>query len=158
MESQNLKTIKDELSHLSQKQLIEIVLRLSRFKKENKELLSYELFEAQDEDNFVFMIKNEMDENFRNINTKTSYYIRKSCRKILTQTKKHIRYSKVKETEVRLLLHFCENMKEIKPSIKTSTRLQNMFNTQLTMAKKALSKLHEDLQYDYNIIIEQLEN
>lgn len=158
MESQNLKTIKDELNHLSQSQLIALILRLCRFKKENKELLSYELFESHNEDDYVLAIQFEMDDNFKVINTKSSYYIRKSCRKILTQTKKHIRYSKVKETEVRLLLHFCLKMKQIKPSITNSTRLQNMYNTQLGMAKKALSRLHEDLQFDYNNTIEQLEN
>ena len=41
-----------------------------------------------------------MDELFEGINTDSYYYIRKSVRKILSQIKKFIRYSKKKETEV----------------------------------------------------------
>ena len=38
--------IKKELHHLSSDKLMELCLRLSRFKKENKELLTYLLFES----------------------------------------------------------------------------------------------------------------
>jgi len=32
-----------------------------------------------------------------------------------------------------------------------------MYDRQLTMAKKAISSLHEDLQYDFNLEIEKLD-
>jgi hypothetical protein len=38
----------------------------------------------------------------------------------------------------------------------TSMRLQNVFHTQLRMAKKAMDKLHEDLQYDFQLELDKL--
>ena len=33
-----------------------------------------------------------------------------------------------------------------------------MYNKQLELAQKAIIKVHEDLQYDYNLMIEELED
>ncbi|SNR15342.1 hypothetical protein [Tenacibaculum jejuense] len=158
MKAASIKTIKDELKHKTSSELLELCLALTRFKKENKELLTYLLFEAYDEDRYIETVKLEMDEMFSDINTKNFFFIRKSVRKILTSTKKQIRYSKKKSTEVELLLYFCLKLKHFKPSIKGSPRLQKVFETQIRLAKKAMSTLHEDLQYDYNMLLEEIEN
>jgi hypothetical protein len=154
MKAVTVKQIREELNHLSQKELIELCLKLSRFKKDNKELLTYLLFEANDEERYIQGIKEYMNEQFGLINTRNYYYIRKSVRKILSQVKKLIRYSKKKETEVELLLHFCWNLQELSPSISGSTRLVNVYERQLAMAEKAMNALHEDLQYDYRLELE----
>lgn len=156
MKAVTVKKIKEELQHRSTSDLIELCLRLSKFKKENKELLTYLLFESHDEEGYIESVKAQIDELFRQINTSSFYYIRKSVRKILTLTKKHIRYSKKKETEVVLLLHFCTHLLHFKPSISHSPRLQNIYRSQLLLAKKAMATLHEDLQYDYQIILDKL--
>ncbi|WP_299125858.1 hypothetical protein [uncultured Tenacibaculum sp.] len=156
MKAVTVKKIKDELAYKTSGELMELCLQLSKFKKENKELLTYLLFESHNEEAYIESIKEEIDELFEQVNTKSYYYIRKSVRKILTITKKFIRYSKKKETEVALLLHFCIKLKEFKPSIKRSPRLQATYDRQLELAKKAIDKLHEDLQYDYNEMISEL--
>ena len=129
---------------------------MARFKKENKELLTYLLFESHDEESFIQNLKEEVDLQFDEINTNSFFYIRKSTRKILSSIKKHIRYSKKKETEAELLLYFCKKLKTFKPSISRSTRLQNIFDTQVRMIKKAIEKLHEDLQYDFQLELDEL--
>jgi peptide subunit release factor 1 (eRF1) len=151
-----IKQLKDELSQKSALDLKELCLHLARFKKENKELLTYLLFESQDEEAYIQIIKDEVDDQFDAINTKSFFYIRKSSRKILTSIKKHIRYSKKKETEAELLLYFCKKLKEFIPSIKRSTSLQSIFDTQIRMIKKAIDKLHEDLQYDFQLELNEL--
>ena len=156
MKAVTVKKIKDELEHRSHSELIEVCLKLSKFKKENKELLTYLLFESHDEEAYIQSVKDQIDELFEEINTKNFYYIRKSIRKILTLTKKHIRYSKKKETEVELLFHFCKKLKNLEPSITRSPRLTNVFERQLLLVKKAISTLHEDLQYDYHLELESL--
>lgn len=156
MKTVTLKQLKDELSYKSANELKDLCLHLSRFKKENKELLTYLLFESHHEESYIESVKLQMDEQFAEIKIKNYFFIRKSVRKILTQTKKYIRYSKKKETEVELLLHFCKNLKEIKPSMQQSQRLENVFFSQLKMVTKAIEKLHEDLQYDYQIELEKL--
>lgn len=150
MKAASVKTIKDELQHLESKELRELCLKLSRFKKENKELLTYLLFEAHNEEEYINGVKKEIDELFDSVNTKSFFYIRKSVRKILTTTKKYIRYSKKKETEIELLLYFCIKLNNFKPSIKRSSRIQNVLATQIKLIKKAIETLHEDLQFDYN--------
>jgi len=158
MKAVTVKELKIELSNRSPKELLELCLRLSKFKKENKELLTYLLFEADNETAYIESVKKEIDEQFTLINTKSYYYIRKSMRKILTMIKKYVRYSKKKETEVELLLYFCTKVKRFTPSYKRSTRIKNMYNRQIEAIGKKLSGLHEDLQYDYGVELEELIN
>ena len=158
MKTASVKELKNELTYRSQAELVELCLRLSKFKKENKELLTYLLFESSDEDAFIRGVKEEIDRDFALINTKSYFYIKKSVRKILRNTKKYIRYSKKKETEVELLLYFCEKLKEMQPSYKNNVSLDNIFNRQIVTIKKAIATLHEDLQFDYGLELEELEN
>lgn len=156
MKTATVSQLKNELKYQSQEELLELCLQLSKFKKENKELLTYLLFEADDEDAFIQGVKEETSELFGQINTSSYFYIKKSVRKILRIIKKYIRYSKKKETEVELLLHFCCELKEMSPPFYRNTSLQNIYDRQNILIKKAISTLHEDLQYDYNLELEEL--
>ena len=158
MKTATVKQLKDELKHKSDEDLMNLCLRLSRFKKENKELLTYLLFESDNESGYIESIKQEVDEQFETINTDSYFYIKKSVRKILRIIKKYNRYSLNKETEVELLLYFCEKLKDFKPSIKRNVTLTNIYNRQINDIKKKVSVLHEDLQYDYTLMLEELEN
>ncbi|MDX1271062.1 hypothetical protein [Bizionia paragorgiae] len=158
MKAATVKQIKDELKHTSQEDLINLCLRLSRFKKENKELLTYLLFESHNEADYIEGIKEEISEQFTLINTNSYFYIKKSVRKILRLIKKYVRYSNSKETEIELLLYFCEELKNFKPSIRTNTTLLLIYNRQIDTIKKKIPTLHEDLQYDFNLQLEALES
>lgn len=156
MKAAGLKELKQELKHRSSQELLEIILRLSRFKKENKELLTYLLFESANEDTYVAVIKAELDEQFEDINSSNYYFIKKSIRKILRRLKQYIRYSSKKETEVELLIYFCFKLRSFTPSIHQNKTLQNLYERQLAMIKKKLQMLHEDLQYDLSAEMERL--
>ena len=156
MKAASLKEVKTELNHKSHTELIELCLRLSRFKKENKELLTYLLFEISDEEKYIESIQNVMDNEFEVINTNNYFYIRKSIRKILRLIKKYIRYSQCKETEVELLLYFSRKLQEFSPSIFESKALANLYQRNMDFVEKKISLLHEDLQYDYQQEIIQL--
>ena len=56
MKPVTIKKIKDELHYKSSLELIELCLKLSKFKKENKELLSYLLFDAEDEVTYIYNV------------------------------------------------------------------------------------------------------
>lgn len=156
MKAVTVTVLKKELNNQSQSELIELCLRLSKFKKENKELLTYLLFESSYEEGYIETVKLEIDEQFELINTNTYYFIKKSVRKILRIIKKYIRYSKKKETEIELLLYFCKKLKAFKPSINNNTVLKNIYFREIESIKKKLLLLHEDLQYDYNLELEKL--
>ena len=59
MKAATLKEIKTELSHVSHDALLEICLKLAKFKKENKELLTYLLLESESEDGYIETVKEE---------------------------------------------------------------------------------------------------
>jgi len=157
MKAVSVAQIKKELEHCTPEELTELCLRLAKFKRENKELLTYLLFEAHDETGYIESVKTEVDKLFKQINTSSYYYIRKSVRKILRTIKKFARYSLKKETEVELLLHFCHKLRTLRPSIDQNVTLTNTYNRQVTLVKKIVFTLHEDLQYDYNLKIAELE-
>lgn len=156
MKPATLAQIKKELQMRSSDELLQLCLRLGRFKKENKELLTYLLFEAEDEEGYVSHIKEMIDEMFESITNTNSYYLKKSVRKILKEVKKCIRYSNSKETEVRLLLYFAEKLLDFKPSVKRNNTLMNLCERQLLMSEKKIEKLHEDLQMDYKEDLKEL--
>ncbi len=156
MKAATVSELKKELSTRSPKELLELCLRLSKFKKENKELLTYLLYEAPNENGYIQSVKNEIDNQFEEINTQSYYFIKKSVRKILRNIKKYIRYSKKKETEADLLIYFCVKLKRMSPSMNRSTILKNIYDRQITMVKKAVATLHEDLQYDYEMELKDL--
>lgn len=157
MKAVSVTTIKKELEHLSSEKLISLCLRLSKFKKENKELLTYLLFEAHDEAGYIEAVKQEVNEQFANINTDSYFYIKKSVRKILRNIHKYNRYSLNKETEVELLLYFCKKLKHFTPSIKNNVTLTNLYHRQVEAIRKKVALLHEDLQYDYNVELQSLD-
>lgn len=156
MKAASVSTIKKELKQLSSEELIAICLRLSKFKKENKELLTYLLFEAHNESGYIEIVKAEIDEQFATINTSSFYYIKKSVRKILRNIKKHARYSLKKDTEVELLLYFCKSLLNFRPSILKDNTLVNIYDRQIVYIKKLVASLHDDLQYDYHVELEKL--
>ena len=157
MKAVSVVTIKKELKHRSSEELMALCLRLSKFKKENKELLTYLLFESHDESSYIETVKVEIEQQFQDINTNSYFYIKKSIRKILRNIKKYARYSLKKETEVELLLYFCILFKELKPSIFENATLINIYERQIQLIKKIVSTLHEDLQYDYHLELEKLD-
>ena len=158
MKTATVKQLKDEFSALDRKDLVDLALRLSKFKKENKELLTYLLFESKNEQDYVFEIKLEVDDAFKNINTTSYFYIKKSIRKILKQVKTYIRYSNVKETEVELLLYFCKKLRSMRPSMTKNQQLINLYAREIKNVEKKISTLHEDLQFDYLNLLENLKS
>ena len=156
MKAVSVREIKKELKGKSPDELVELCLLMSKFKKENKELLSYLLYDANHEPSYIEEVKKEIDESFSDINQTSFFYVKKSIRKILRNTKKYIRYSKKKETEAELLLYFCQRMIAF-PSIKRSSTMMGVLDRTLVTAQKAASKLHEDLQYDFQLEVEKIE-
>jgi GMP synthase PP-ATPase subunit len=156
MKPASVSEIKKELQLQDKEKLIEICLRLARFKTENKELLTYLLFEAEDERLYIQLIKESIDLQFNEINTNHYYYVKKSGRKILRQVNKFIRYSGQKRTAVELLMHFCMKLKDVNIPNHKSVAIEKMYVNQIEKIRKNISGLHEDLQYDYKKELDKL--
>jgi hypothetical protein len=149
MKASTISTLRKELNTLPAGDLLDLCLKLIKYKKENKELVSYLLFDANNEPEFIKSIKEEIDQQFAEINTSHLYFAKKSIRKILKTTNKYIRYSGHKQTEVELLIYFCAKLKHSKIPYKSSNSLLNLFKNQVRNIHLAIATLHEDLQHDY---------
>ena len=156
MKAASLNEIKRELIELDAPALQDLCLRLAKYKKENKELLTYLLFEAHDETGYVERVKAEMDTMFQTLPSGNVYFIKKSLRKILRIINKLIKYSGNKQSEAELRLYFCRKIKEAGVPLRSNTVLFNLNDLQLKKINKVLSQLPEDLQYDYQHEIEAL--
>jgi hypothetical protein len=156
MKAATIHDLKQELLNTPAEQLADLCIRLAKFKKENKELLSYLLFEAFDEQAYIENIKAAMMEQFGEINTSSIYFVKKSLRKILRILNKYIRYTGSAEAEVKLLLFFCVTLKDSGIPIEKNAVIKNMYLNQLKKITKAIAGMHEDLQYEYTRELDQL--
>ncbi len=156
MKAASLADIKRELSSSNPEELLAICLRLGRFKKENKELLTYLLFEARNEQGYIDLLKEEIDDMMEEINMSHLYYVKKGLQKIVRQLNKALRYSGQKQTEVEVRIHFCRCMKESGIAIERHSTINNLYHRELKRIEKALSSLHEDLQADYRLDLQSM--
>ncbi len=157
MKAATVHEIKQALMGNTAKELAEICLRLAKFKKENKELLTYLLFEANDEELYIREVQREISSEIDQIDPgQNLYFAKKSIRKILRIANKHIRYTGSKQAEVAILLHFCQSLKQSGIPFMKSTALNNLYQQQSKKIEKALNTLHEDLQYDYRRMMEDV--
>jgi hypothetical protein len=144
----NLQAIKKELQHLSGPQVADLCLRLAKYKKENKELLSYLMFEADNDTEYIINVKEEVDAMFGSL-LSHSYYAAKGLRKILKLITKHVKFMASKTAEIELLLHYCRNYIAHIDRRTGFKPLRTLLVKPLEKIGKLISSLHEDLQFDY---------
>jgi len=155
MKPEKLTDIKKELLMQDVKQLSEICVRIAKYKKENKELLNYLLFRADDPMAYAEEIKSGLDAEFRTL-PRQSYYSIKTLRKILRLMNRHIKFTGSKQVEIEMLLWFCNNFL-IYADVRSSYKpLRALFMRQMQKINKLFPKLHEDLQFDYRTEFETL--
>ena len=156
MKAASLQEIRKELSALSSSQVLELCLRLVKSKKENKEFLTYLLFEAHDEHGFIQNVKNEIDDFFEDLPKASTYLTKKSLRKLLRAIAKYSRHTGSRQAEIEMLIHFCSKLKSSGIPIKASLTLGKLYLQQLKKISALLELLHEDLRYDYKKKLDQL--
>jgi hypothetical protein len=156
MKAASVHEIKKELSTIDSVKLINICMNLVKYKKDNKELLTYLLFHSDDEHEFVNSVKLEMDQLFQDVNTSSVYLAKKTLRKILRTVSKYIRYTESKQVEIELLMHYCRGFQALNLKVEESVVLTNLYSQQLKKINKSISSLHEDLQFDFQQELEAL--
>ncbi len=155
-ETGSISVLKSELKNLPKDVLVQHILRLAKYKKENKELLSYLLFESIDEDNYIKEVKEEIEDGFKSVNYSSMYYAKKGIQKVYRMLTKHIKYSGQKTTQVELLIFFCKQMKSCQINYKRSKVLKNLYDRQVMAISRAIGLMHEDLKMDYESELEEI--
>lgn len=155
MAPEKLITIKKELCGRSVQELTDLCIRLAKYKKENKELLNYLLFDADDPLQYAGQVKSFLENDFRTLQ-KHYYYSTKSLRKILRLINRHAKYTASKAVELELLIWFCNNFLKYADTRSSHKPLQALFIRQLDKIRNLIPGLHEDLAFDYQKEYEQL--
>ena len=142
MKAATIHELKLELTNTPAEQLADLCIRLAKFKKENKELLTYLLFESFDEQAYIENIKTEMLQQFQEINTSSLYFVKKSLRKIIRILNKYVRYTGSAEAEVKLLLFFCSTLVDSGIPVEKNLVIKNILQNQLKKISKTIATMH----------------
>lgn len=146
MKAATISQLKKELVKLDHDDLLDVCLRMAKFKVESKELLTYLLMKADDEVGYANDLCDEIDQ----LMNAPGQIHKKTLRKVVRWMDKSLRFSGDKETELQVRIHFCRRIKLRKISFGNCRVSANMYATQLKKIDKAIDKVHPDLQFDFN--------
>ncbi len=149
MKSASVKELKTTLENATSNELIEYCLQLIKFKKENKELLTYLIYDQNDTNQYAKNVQEYLNTLFEDVNIKQLYFAKKTIRKIIMLANKYIKYSKNAIVEIDIHLFVTEKIKALKLPLEQNKALLNIYNNQIKKINKTLINLHEDEQYDY---------
>jgi hypothetical protein len=156
MPTATIAQIKKQLHDQTPAQLLALCLALAKYKKENKEVLAYLLFQAHDESNYIQQVKAEVALLFEDINQNSTFFIKKSLRKIVRVVHKYSKFSGKPVTAIELMLFFCSQLKHSDIDYRSTLAIAAIYQQQLKKIQKEIAKLHEDLQFDYEQELEAL--
>ncbi len=149
MKAASIQELKAELQETSPAILRQLCLQLAKFKKENKELLSYLLFQSNSESTYIQQVQQLIADEFLELPKPNIYLTKKSLRKILRIANKHIKYMGSKQGEAQVMLYFCQQLKNSGIAYQKYPVLNNLYLQQLKKLKKSIEGMHEDEQYDF---------
>lgn len=156
MKIPSLAQLKKELSYLDGNELVELVVDLSKFSRDNKAYLFFKLNEKDNSRLYLEMVQEELEADFQMARGDHSYYAKKSAQKLRRKMNKLLKLSKVKTDQIEVLLFFCEKFREYGFMRHRNQVLDNIYQMQLSKAVKLIAGLHEDLQFDYQGKVEEL--
>lgn len=157
MQYPSLAEIKRELSYLNEKEINELLLDLVKFNRENKAYLYFKLYGRDNPSLFVEMVQQDLVTEFEKANRTNSFYVKKSSQSIRRKLNKSLKLSKNKTDQIDLILFFCEKLNEYGYLRFRNSIVENLYHVQLGKAKKLISGLHEDLKWDYEMKMKELE-
>jgi len=152
----SLSEIKKELSFLEIKELSVLLLDLAKFSTDNKAFLYFKLFEKENPRLFVELVQEEIDLEFQKANTRNFQVAKKAAQGIRRKLNKSLKLSKDKETKIELTVYFCEKLVQYGFLSFRHPVIDNLYRVQVGKIEKLIKGLHEDLQYDYETKVEEL--
>lgn len=158
MKISTISELKQELSTISCSEVRELCLRLARYKKENKELLTYLLFEGHNEQGYIDSVKAEIGNAFESLPNSNLHLTKKSLRKILRSITKYARHTRTAQSHLEMLIEFCRKLRGSGIPLHKSPALASLYFNQIKTMRKLLDSLHEDLQFDYSKELTRLEH
>ena len=151
-----IKNIKEELQQLSHKELLDFSLRILKYKKENKELAYYLLFEKQDEDGYAQKIINILKDELTTINFSRTFFARKGFKRVNRLAAKYLKYSGDTESAIKVYLFLAKEIAAAGKIYRLTSLTGKLVEQHNLRTKKMIASLHEDLQFDYENLINNI--
>ncbi|MFM7709422.1 MAG: hypothetical protein ACKO5C_00765 [Ferruginibacter sp.] len=141
--------LRKRTADLQTSELIQLLSRLMRFKRENKELVAYELFVRDQPEVWFSEIRESFNSELETMNTSHPYFMKKTMRKLIRRAKTYARYAGDPAIESELFCGLLEVFNEHHLHVHPSDIVRKIYYDTFTRLEKNISKLHEDLQYDF---------
>lgn len=155
MKAATISQLKKELETCTHSRLVEVALQLTKYKVENKELLSYILFDSDDLATYIADIKLEIDTAFEELKYYSFYHALKRLRKITRLIAKYVKYTGSKEVETELAVYFCDHFISHGYTENRYKSMMGILNSQVKKIERNMHKIHEDLAFDYRIKVKK---
>ncbi|MFZ1748931.1 MAG: hypothetical protein WAU01_02015 [Saprospiraceae bacterium] len=149
MKSATLHQIKKELEKQAPAKLLELFVKLIKHKTENKELISYLLFDEDQLADYIYDLKGDISEMLGDMLRLPPYQAKRTLRKTLRFITRYSKYTGAKETEVELLIYVCQWLLDHQLHKHHSKVIPSIYFKQLEKIEKLSSTVHEDLKHDY---------
>ncbi len=156
MKAATLHQIKKELETTSPQKILSLLLKMIKSKTENKELISYLLFDEDNLSGYIADLKEDLTELLKDIKYIPPYQAKRSLRKALKFITKYVKYTGVKETEAELLIHFCIIMQTQGLASGSNKVANSIYTKQIEKIEKLIPSLHEELRIDYQEEVREL--
>ncbi|WP_200978809.1 hypothetical protein [Echinicola sp. 20G] len=156
MKLPSLAQIKKELSHLPEEELIGLLMETAKFTTDNKQFLFFKIYGRENPGFFQEMVEEELQQAFENANLDHAHFAKKSAQAIRRKLNKYLKFTKDKPTQIELIAFFCRELSEHGFLSFNHPVINNLYVMQLNKIEKLIGGLHEDLQYDYQELFEEL--
>jgi hypothetical protein len=149
MKAATLHQIKKELETSSPQRVLALLLKIVKSKTENKELISYLLFDEDNLSGYIADLREDVSELLKDVKYLPPYQVKRSLRKALKFITKYTKYTGAKETEAELLVHLCKLMQTQGLASGSNKIANSIYAKQVEKIEKLIPYLHEELQFDY---------
>ncbi|MFO7824653.1 MAG: hypothetical protein R6V72_12005 [Cyclobacterium sp.] len=156
MQIPSLSSLKKELQHKDPKELIDLILHLSKLSRDNKAFLYFKLFDTEDSSLFIDSLKEELESAFYKANTSNYYLAKKAAQSVRRILNKNLKLTKDPIAKIELIAFFCQKLEELGYLDYRHPVINNLYALQVGKIEKLLAQLHEDLQFDYRELLEVL--
>jgi len=156
MQLPSLSSLKKELQQKEPKELVELILQISKLSRDNKTFLYFKLFDSEDASLFVNTVKEELEVAFYSANTRNYYLAKKSAQSVRRILNKNLKLTKDPIAKIELIAFFCQKIAELGYLEYRYPVIDNLYALQVGKIEKLLANLHEDLQFDYEELLEKL--
>ncbi|WP_137403766.1 hypothetical protein [Echinicola rosea] len=158
MKLPSLANIKKELQHLTSEELVDLLMETAKFTKDNKQFVYFKVFGRENPQFFQQMVEEELAESFEAANMDHAYFAKKSAQANRRKLNKYLKFTKDKTVQLELIAYFCKALISYKYLEFDHQVIQNLYDLQVSKIQKIVSTLHPDLQFDYQLLVEEVES